>query len=31
MYTGAIAPVCIYFLNMRDIILIGDNIIMLLS
>jgi len=23
--------VCMYFLNMRDIILVGDNIIMLLS
>ena len=29
--TGAIAPVCTYFLNMNDIILINDNSIMLLS
>jgi len=28
---GAIAPVCIYFLNIRDIILVGNNMIMLLS
>jgi len=26
-----IAPVCMYFLNMRDIILVGHNIIMSLS
>jgi len=30
-HTGAIAPVCTHFLNMRDIILIGDDNIMLLS
>jgi len=29
--TQALLHVCIHFLNMRDIILIGDNIIMLLS
>jgi len=29
--TGVMTPVCMYFLNMCDIILIGNNIIMLLS
>jgi len=29
--TGAIAPVCTYFLNMHDIILVVDDIVMLLS
>jgi len=27
----AVAPVCTPFLNMRNIILVGDNIVMLLS
>jgi len=26
-----IAPVCTYFLHMHDIILVGDDIVMLLS
>jgi len=29
--TGAIAFVCTYFLNMYDIILVGDDIVMYLS
>jgi len=29
--TGAFALVCMHLLNMRDIILVGDNIIILLS
>jgi len=29
--TGAIAFVCIHLLNMCDIILVGDDIVMLLS
>jgi len=29
--TGTIVPVCTYFLSMNDIILVGDNSVMLLS
>jgi len=29
--TQALSRLCMHFLNMRDIILVGDNIIMLLS
>jgi len=29
--TGTIAPMCMHFLNMRDIILVGDKVVMLLS
>jgi len=29
--TNALSRLCMHFLNIRDIILVGDNIIMLLS